>query len=139
MLEAIMSTLTIMGWLGIILGILASVNIVTGTLLNVWNKKESFSIKKMLKGIGKVAIFYISAALISIAFTMLPFINEMITNTFGTVLLSNDLLNTLSGIGVLGVVTSTIVVQAKKAVSGVVGLANISSEVEEITWTVEEE
>lgn len=139
MLEAIMSTLTIIGWLGLILGILASVNIVTGTLLNVWNKKESFSIKKMFKGIGKVAIFYVSAALISIAFTMLPFINEMITNAFGTVLVSNESLGTLSGVGVLGVVVSTIVVQGKKAISGIIGLANISSEVEEITWKVEDE
>lgn len=139
MLEAIMSTLSIMGWLGIILGILATVNIVTGTLYNTWTKKEQFSFKKMFKGIGKVAVFYVSAALISVAFTMLPFINEMITNSFGTILISTELLNTLSSVGVLSTVVAVIGVQGKKAASGVINLANISSDTETITWEVEDE
>lgn len=133
MIEAILSTLHIMGWLGIILGILAVVNIVTGTLVNVWKYSENFNISKMFKGIIKVGIFYICAAFVSVAFTMLPFINEMITSAFGVILLSSDLLNTLSSVGVLGVVCSTIVVQAKKAIAGIIDLANISSETEEIT------
>lgn len=139
MIEAIISTLAIVGWLGIILGILALVNIITGTLVNVWTNGEAFDIKKMGKGIFKVCVFYLSAAILSIAFTMLPFINELITNTFGVILLSSDLLNTLSSVGVLGVVCSTIVVQAKKAIQGVLKLANISSDTEEITWDVEDE
>ena len=140
MLEAILSTIEIIGWLGIILGILSIVNIVTGTLVNMWQYKETFDIKKMLKGISKIAVFYISSAFIAIAFTMLPYINEMITNAFGVILLSSDLLNTLSSVGVLGVVVSTIVVQAKKAIQGILSLSGISSgEDEEITWDVIEE
>ncbi len=141
MKEAILSTLSIMGWLGIILGILALVNIVTGTLVNVWSNKENFNIKKMFKGILKVIVFYISAAALSVAFTMLPYINEIITDTFGVVLLSNDLLNTLSSVGVLGVVCSSIVMQGKKAIEGILSLSGISSlqDNEEITWEVEEE
>lgn len=139
MLEAIMLTLKIMGWLGIVLGILVGVNIVTGTIVNIWSGKETFSWKKMLKGISKSVVFYFSAVAIGVAFTMLPFINEMITSAFGIMLLSNEMLNTLSSVGVLGVVVSTIVVQGKKAIAGVVNLANISSDSEEITWKVEEE
>lgn len=139
MLEAILNTLMIMGWLGIALGILAIVNIITGTLTNIWSGQEEFNLKKMLKGIGKIIAFYICTAFVGIAFTMLPFINEMIVNAFGVMLLSNDILNTFSSIGVLGVVISTLVVQAKKAIQGIIKLANLSSESEEITWTVEEE
>ena len=104
MLEAIILTLKIMGWLGIVLGILVGVNIVTGTIVNIWSGKESFSWKKMLKGISKSVVFYFSAVAIGVAFTMLPFINEMITSTFGIMLLSNEMLNTLSSVGVLAVV-----------------------------------
>jgi hypothetical protein len=139
MLEAILSTLSIMGWLGIILAILVIVNTVCGTVFNISEKKESFSWKRLLGGIGKSAVFYVAAALVSIAFTMLPYINEMITNAFGTILLSNELLNTLSSIGVLGVVVSAIVVQGKKAITNTVQLANMSGNTEEITWKVEEE
>lgn len=139
MVEAILSTLSIMGWLGIILAILAVVNITTGTLVNVWKNNENFNIKKMAKGILKVAVFYVSAVFVSIAFTMLPFINGMITDTFGVILLSSDLLNTLSSVGVLGAVCATIVVQAKKAIAGIADLANVSANVEEITWEVEDE
>ena len=139
MLEAIILTLKIMGWLGIVLGILVGVNIVTGTIVNIWSGKETFSWKKMLKAISTSVVFYLSAVAIGVAFTMLPFINQMITSTFGIMLLSNEMLNTLSSVGVLGVVVSTIVVQGKKAITGVVNLANISSDSEEITWKVEEE
>lgn len=136
MIEAILNTLNIMGWLGIALAILAFVNIVTGTLVNIWSGNEKFSFMKMLKGMGKVLAFYISAVFAGVAFTMLPFINIMITDAFGTVLLSNELLNTFSSVGVLGIVITTIVTQAKKAASGIVKLANLSSDSEEITWDV---
>ena len=43
MLEAIIETLRIMGWLGIILGILVIVNITTSTIHNIWSSKELFS------------------------------------------------------------------------------------------------
>lgn len=137
MKDAIILTLQAMGWLGIVLGILVVVNTICGTLYNITTGQESFSWKKLFKGLGKALIFYISAALLSITFTMLPFINEMITNTFGTKLLTEELLTTLSGVGVLGVVVSTIVVQGKKAIVGILQLANISANTEEITWEVE--
>jgi hypothetical protein len=138
MLEAIMSTLGIMGWLGVILGILVIVNTVCGTVTNITNG-ESFSWKKMLKGLAKAAIFYGSAICTSVAFTMLPYINEMIVNSFGVILLSTELLNTLSSVAVLGIVVSTVVVQAKKAIEGIIKLANISVGEEKITWEVIEE
>lgn len=139
MLEAILSTLSIMGWLGIILGILVVVNTICGTIYNICSGKENFKWKKLFKGLGKAGIFYISAAFLSVAFTMLPFINEMITNSFGTMLISTELLNTLSSVGVLGVVASVIVIQAKKAIQGITSLANMSADTEVITWKVEEE
>ena len=139
MVEAILKTLQIMGWLGIALGILAIVNIVTGTLINIWSGKETFNGKKMIKGIAKVLAFYVCSVFVAIAFTMLPFINEMITNAFGVILLSSELLNTLSSVAVLGVVTATIVAQGKKAIQGVVDLANISSDTEVITWEVKDD
>ena len=139
MLEAILSTLSIMGWLGIILGILVVVNTICGTIYNICSGKENFKWKKLFKGLGKAGIFYISAAFLSIAFTMLPFINEMITDAFGTILISTELLNTLSSVGVLGVVASVVVIQAKKAIQGITSLANMSADTEVITWKVEEE
>lgn len=139
MLEAILSILKIMGWLGVILGILVVVNISTKTIHNVWSSKELFSWKKMLKGIGKALVFYISAVFICIAFTILPYVNEMITDTFGMILISNEMLETLSSVGVLGTVISTIAMQGKSAITGILALSKVSTNSEEITWTVEEE
>lgn len=138
MYEAIISTLTTMGWLGIILGILVLVNTICGTMVNL-NNGEAFSFKKMFKGIFKSAVFYGSAALTSIAFTMLPFINEMITTGFGVALISTELLNTLSSIAVLGVVVATVVHLGKKALEGILNLANMAiGEKEVITWEVDD-
>ena len=127
MKEAILNTLLIMGWLGVVLATLAIVNILTGTLTNMWTKNEKFDIKKMLKGIIKVISFFICSAFVAVVFTMLPFINEMINNIFNIELISNELLNTFSSVGVLGVVISTITTQGKKAIQGIIDLANISS------------
>jgi phage-related holin len=139
MLEAIIATLKIMGWLGIILGILVIVNISSKTIYNVWSSKELFSWKKMLKGIGKSLVFYLSAVAISVACTMLPYVNEMITATFGVMLVSNETLEVLSSVGVLGIVMAAVVSQAKKAITGISTLSKVSTSNEEITWTVEEE
>lgn len=139
MLEAIIETLKIMGWLGVILGILVTVNITTSTIHNIWSSKELFSWKKMLKGIGKSLVFYLSAVAISVACTMLPYVNEMITASFGVMLVSNETLEVLSSVGILGIVMSTIVIQAKKAITGISTLSNVSTSDEEITWEVEEE
>lgn len=136
MLQAILSTLKTMGWLGIVLGLLVIVNTVCGIIHNL-SEGEEFSWSKLLKGLGKSVIFYISSALAGIAFTMLPFINDMITDGFGVILLSQELLNTLSSVAILGIVVATVVVQAKKAIQGIVELANVSvSKDEIITWEV---
>jgi len=139
MLEAILTTVDIMAWLGIVLMLVVSVNTICGTVFNISANKEKFSWGRFFKGLGKSFVFYISAVLSSIAFTLLPYINEMITNAFGTILISNELLNTLSSVGVMGVVISTIVSLGKKAITNVVKLANMTYETEEITWKVEEE
>ena len=137
MLEAILTTLSIMGWLGIVLGLIVIVNTICGTIFNRGSGKESFSWKRLFAVIGKSGVFYISAALMSIAFTMLPFINEMITAAFGVILLPNDILSTLSGVGVLGVVISTIVMLGKKAIKNILQLAGMATDTtEEITWEV---
>lgn len=135
MLEAIMEILRIMGWLGVVLGIIATVNLVCGTIYNI-NDGQTFSWKKFFKGILKVVIFYISAVFVSVAFTMLPYINTMITDAFGVVLLSSELLNTLSSVAVLGIVVASVVTQAKKAFTNVSKLSTMSSDVEVITWDV---
>lgn len=137
MLEAILTTLGIMGWLGIVMALIVVVNTICGTVFNIASGKETFSWKRLLGGIGKSGVFYISAALMSIAFTMLPFINEMITTAFGVILLPNEILSTLSGVGVLGVVISTIVMLGKKAIKNILQLAGMATDTtEEITWEV---
>ena len=135
MLEAIMEILRIMGWLGVVLGIIATVNLICGTIYNI-NDGQTFSWKKFFKGILKVVIFYISAVFVSVAFTMLPYINTMITDAFGVVLLSSELLNTLSSVAVLGIVVASVVTQAKKAFANISKLSTMSSDVEVITWDV---
>lgn len=121
-----LNLIKILGWLGVVLGILSIVNITTGTLTNIWEKQESFSWNKMIKGVSKVLIFYLSASAIAIAFALLPYINGMITNTFNVELLSNELLNTLSSVAVLSIVISTIINQGKKAINGILELSKIS-------------
>lgn len=135
MLEAIMETLKIMGWLGAVLGILAFVNIVCGCIANV-NAGQPFSWKKFFKGILKVVIFYLSAVCVAVAFTMLPYINIMITNAFGVILISSEMLNTLSSVAVLGIVVTSVINQAKKAFENIKKLSEMSSDVEVITWDV---
>lgn len=126
MLEAIAETLKIMGMLGIVLIILAGVNIATGTIVNMWKNGEKFSWKKMLQGIEKVLIFYASSIAISVAFTMLPYINDMIIDAFGTTLINAETLQTLSSVAVVGTVIAAVIVQGKKAITGVGELANMS-------------
>ena len=139
MLDAILSTLGIMGWLGIILMILVAVNTACGTIFNIFSKGEKFSWKRLVGGMGKALVFYLAAALVSVACTMLPYINNMISDSFGVVLLTDDLLKTLSSVGVLGIVVSVITIQAKNAIKNTVQLANMGNQPEEITWNVEEE
>jgi hypothetical protein len=127
MLEAIIETLKIMGMLGIVLFILAAVNIATGTIVNIWQNGEKFSWEKMWKGIEKVLVFYISSMAIAVAFTMLPYINDMIIEAFNVVLINAETLKTLSSVAVLSTVIAAVVVQGKKAILGIGELASISS------------
>lgn len=137
MLEAILKTLQIMGWLGLVFGILVITNTITGMIANIWAEKATFSWKRLFNGILKSFIFYASAVFVSVAFTMLPFINEMIATAFGVLLFATETLNTLSSIGVLGTVAAAIIIQGKKAIDNILRLANTSSNTEEITWEVE--
>lgn len=127
MIEAILETLKIMGMLGIVLFILASVNIATGTIVNIWQNGEEFSWKKMWKGIEKVLVFYASSIAIAVAFTMLPYINDMIIDAFEVSLLNAETLKTLSSVAVVGTVIAAVIVQGKKAILGIGELANMSS------------
>lgn len=138
MLEAIISTLSIMGWLGIVLGILVIVNTLCGTMRNIYEGQD-FTWKRLFTGILKSLAFYIGAAMVGVAFTMLPYINEMIIAGFNVTLLSTELLNALSSVGVLGTVISTITVQGKKAIQGIIELAQVSADTEQITWEVWED
>lgn len=139
MLDAIIEILSVMGWLGIVFAILVITNTIAGAISNIWSGEEAFSWKRLFQGLLKAFVFYLAATFISIAFTIIPFINEMITTSFGVMLFSNETLNTLSGIGVLGVVVAAIVVQGKKAIENIIKLANTSSNTEQITWNVVEE
>ena len=133
MWNSILDTLKTMGWLGVVLLILVFTNTITGMISNIWSGKETFSWKRLFNGIFKSAVFYVCASLISVAFTMLPFINNMIADAFETTLMSSEILNTLSGVGVLGVVVTVVVTQAKKAVENIIRLAETSSDNEIIT------
>lgn len=137
MADAIMETLHIMGWLGLILGVLVIVNTVCGIITNLSNG-EDFKPKKLFKGLLKALVFYLSSVALSVVFTMLPYVNEMITNAFGVVLLSSELLNTLSSVVVLGIVVTAIVTKAKDAIENITKLSEVSSDSEIITWDVEE-
>lgn len=129
MLETIIEVLKIMGWLGVILGILTFVNTICGIITNL-DRGEKFNLKKLLKGLLKAVIFYLSAVLTSIAFTMLPFINTMITKIFEIELLSSDTLNTLSTIAILGIIVAAIITQGKGAIENVNRLSIMSADVD---------
>lgn len=138
MLEAILQTLQIMGWLGVVFFILVIVNTMCGVLYNI-NNGEKFSWKKLFKGLLKALVFYISSVATAIAFTLLPFINNLITNAFEVELLSPELLNTLSSVAVLTIVITATITQGKKALEGIKSLSNISIATEDIDINDEEE
>ena len=138
MYEAIISTLKIVGWLGIILGILVLINTVCGVIFNINKNGQEFSWKVLFKGLLKALVFYGCSAALSIAFTMLPYVNEMITNVYGVQLIAQDTLHTLSTVAVLGVVISAVVAQGKKALEGIGQLLTVKANNEEITWDVVE-
>jgi len=139
MKEAILSTLEIVGWLGVILGMLVLINTVCGIIFNINKNDQKFSWKILFKGLLKAVIFYGCAALLAVAFTMMPYVNEMITSVYGVQLIAQDTLTTLSAVAVLGVVCGAIVAQGKKALEGISQLLTVKATKEEkITWNVVE-
>ena len=126
MWEAVCATLNIIMWIGVILGLLLVVNTVCGIICNL-NKGDHFSWKKFFQGIGKAVAFYISIALLSVATTLLPFINLMVVEVFGVNLIEPAVLNALSTTVIFGIAASAIIIQGKKALENVVELAKISN------------
>ena len=137
MWEAVLATLSVMGWLGIILGILVFINTVCGVIKNT-SEGQQFNIKILLKGIVKALVFYICSALLGVAFTILPGVNDMITDTTGVQLIAQDTLNTLSSVAVFTVIVAAVIAQGKKALSGVVELLDVKINTEQITWKVDD-
>lgn len=135
---SILETLYVMGWMGIVLFLLAIVNIVGSTVYNVKQKQEGFSFKRLFGGLGRTALFYGSSIFVAVAFTIVPYINEMISSSFGVELFGSDMLQTLSSVGVLGVCVATIIKMGQKALEGIRRLSSVTAE-EKITWEVEEE
>lgn len=126
MWEAVCATLNIIMWIGVILGLLLIVNTVCGIICNL-NKGDKFSWKKLFQGIGKALAFYISIALLSVATTLLPFINLMVVEVFGVDLIAPAILDALSTTAIFGIAASAIIIQGKKALENVVELAKISN------------
>ena len=124
MYDKIISILQIMGWLGIVLAILVFVNTVCGIIKNM-SEGQSFSWSILLKGLGKSLVFYLCTVFISVAFTMLPFINDMISAQCGIELISGETLDVLSATAVLGIVITVIVTQGKKALEGIIELMQV--------------
>lgn len=121
MWEIIASTLSVMGYLGIILGILVLINTVCGIIKNT-NEGQKFSWKILGKGLLKALVFYICSTLLGIAFTMLPEINTMIQQVTGVQLFAQDTLNTLSSVAVFAVVVAAVIAQGRSALEGVTEL-----------------
>ena len=137
--RALLDILQVTGWMGIVLFILSFVNIACSMVYNIVMKKETFSWKRLFSGLGKTGLFYGSAVLIAIAFTILPFVNTMVADMFGQELISGELLQSLSGVGVLSTIIGAIANQGLKAYEGVKKLGNVKGEEETITWEVKDE
>lgn len=138
MYENILSILQIMGWLGIVLAILVAVNTACGVIKNV-SEGQTFSWNVFFKGLGKSLVFYLCSVAIAIAFTMLPFINDMISALCGVELISGKTLELLSSTAVLGVVIAVVVTQGKKALEGIMDLMQVKVANGVITELIEED
>ena len=131
MLEAILSTLSIMGYLGIILGILVLINTVCGIIKNT-SEGQKFSWKILGKGLLKAFIFYGCSALLGVAFTMLPLVNDMIAKMTGLELFAPDVLTVLSSVAVFTVVVAAVIAQGKTALEGITELLKVKISPENI-------
>lgn len=124
MFEIILPTLSIMGYLGIILGILVLINTVCGIMKNT-SEGQAFSGKILFKGLLKAAIFYVCAAALGVAFTMLPEVNGMIEQVAGVQLFGQETLNTLSSVAVFSVVVAAVIAQGQSALEGIIELLSV--------------
>lgn len=142
MLSAILTILHILGLLGIVYFICVGINISSSIFYNISEGLEKFSWKKLFKGFGKATAFFGAMTLLAVGFTMLPFINTMIIDAFGMVLIPEVALQILSNVGILGAIITALIAQGKKALEGTGKLGGIKSatasgsENEIITWTV---
>ena len=114
MITTILSTLQIFGWIGLVLFLCSSVNIVGKTYLNI-KEGEAFSWKKLFKGIGKVMLQWALSVILALVCSMLPFINIMIAEIYGVALIGDEILSTLSAVSVIGIAINSIIVQSRKA------------------------
>jgi hypothetical protein len=137
MLEAVLSTLSIMGYLGIVLGVLVLINTICGIIKNTSNG-EPFSWKILGKGLLKAFVFYACSTMLGIAFTMIPEVNKMIQDVAGVQLFAQDTLNTLSSVAVFAVVAAAVISQGKSALEGVTELLQVKVSGEKITWEVDD-
>lgn len=124
MLEVILPTLSVMGWLGLILGILVLINTVCGIIKNT-SEGQKFSLKILGKGLLKAFVFYACAALMGVAFAMLPEANHMIVEVTGVQLFAQETLNTLSSVTVFAIVAAAVIAQGKNAVKAVSELLSV--------------
>ena len=123
--------LSIMVWIGVILGLLTLVNITCKAFHNVLALKQPFSWKKIAKGLGRMALFYISSICVSVAFSVLPYVNALIGQTFGIELVGGEILEQLSTLGVLGVCVNAIIAHGKKAMEGISVLGRVDEPIKE--------
>lgn len=137
MWEMVLSTLSVMGYLGIVLGILVLINTVCGIIKNT-SEGQQFSWKILGKGLLKAFVFYVCSTLLGIAFTMLPEVNRMIQEVAGVQLFAQDTLNTLSSVAVFAVVVAAVISQGKSALEGVTELLQVKINGEKITWEVDD-
>ena len=124
MFEVLLPVLSIMGYLGIILGLLVLINTVCGVIKNT-SAGQAFSWKIFFKGILKAVVFYVCTVLLSVAFTMLPEVNTMITENAGVELFAQETLTTLSNVAVFAIVVGAVVAQGKSALEGVTELLSV--------------
>lgn len=128
---AVSETLSIMGWLGLVLGLLTLVNVTCKAFYNVTQLKQKFSWNRIFHGFRKMLLFYLSSICVSVAFSILPYVNVMINEAFNIELISNEMLEQLSALGVLAICLNTIIAHGKKALQGITALGQLKNEEKE--------
>jgi len=134
--QALLQTLQVVGWLGIVLAIFLVINTTCGVIYNTNKNGEDFSWKTLFRGIRNAVVFYIGEGLLAIACTILPFINTMVTDTFGIQIFGEQALNNLSTVGVIGTIAYAVISQGTKAFKALKNILGVSANLEQITWEV---